>query len=64
MGRLRKANTHIILRSILRKGLKGNAGVARSGLKSLAEERKEALEQLPAPLKIVDPPFEQVYSIQ
>ena len=64
MGRLRKANVHIMLRSILWRGLKRNAGVARSGIKSLAEERKEALEQLPAPLKIMDPPFEQVYIIQ
>ena len=29
----------------------------------LAEERKEELEQLPTPLKIVDPPFENVYLI-
>ena len=31
---------------------------------TLAEERKEQLEQLPAPLKIVDPPFEKLYYIQ
>ena len=43
MEKLRKANVgDIILRSILRKALEGNAGVARSGIKDrlLKSERK------------------------
>ena len=34
-----------------------------AGGPSLAEERKEQLEQLPPPIDILDPPFDQVVSI-
>ena len=60
---LRKTQDDIFLRSMVEKWLESDAGVARFGDLSLAEERKEQLEQLPPPLDIIDPPFDKVVSI-
>ena len=42
---------------VVKCGMVGDAWIASLGAKSLAEERKEQLEQLPPPLEILDPPF-------
>ena len=63
LATLRKIKIPILLRSLVRKWLESDAGIARVGGSTLAEERKVQLEQLPPPLKIRDPPFAKVVSI-
>ena len=63
LATLRKIKIPILLRSIVRKWLRSDAGIARVGGSTLAEERKVQLEQLPPPLEIIDPPFAKVVSI-
>ena len=50
---------HSLREFVAKCGMMVDAWVARRGAKSLAEERKEQIEQLPPPLKIVDPPFDR-----
>ena len=49
---------HSLREFVAKYGMVIDAWAASRGARSLAEERKEQIEQLPPPLEILDPPFD------